>query len=90
MFHGAGEDAAARPPQNTSEAAQMYLTHVPSGNLVEIVDQVSLFDPCRERVTGRLHAGEEMQEPEQFAKSELRFPSGEPLPRCWLDPGYRS
>jgi hypothetical protein len=21
-------------------------------------------------------------------KQELRFPSGEPLPRCWLDPAY--
>jgi hypothetical protein len=30
-----------------------------------------------------------MQDPEKFAKSELQFPSGEPLPRCWLDAHYR-
>jgi len=67
----------------------MYLTHVPSGDLVEVLDQMSLFDPCRERVAGRLHAGEELQEAEQFDKTDLRFPSGEGLPRCWLDPDYR-
>jgi hypothetical protein len=38
---------------------------------------------------GRFHAGEELQEPERFAKADLSFPSGEPLPRCWLDPGYQ-
>ena len=26
---------------------------------------------------------------EKFAKADLQFPSGEPLPRCWLDAHYR-
>jgi hypothetical protein len=37
----------------------------------------------------RLHAGEELQDSEAFAKAELLFPSGEALPRCWVDAGYR-
>ena len=40
-------------------------------------------------VMGRFHAGEELQEAERFAKTDLTFPSGEPLPRCWLDPAYQ-
>ena len=40
-------------------------------------------------VMGRFHAGEELQEAEQFAKTNLSFPSGEALPRCWLDPAYQ-
>ena len=38
---------------------------------------------------GRFHAGEELQEGERFAKTNLSFHSGEPLPRCWLDPAYQ-
>ncbi len=67
----------------------MYLRHRPSGDLVEVLDLRALFDPCRERVVGRFHWGEELQDPAGFAKAELEFPSGEPLPRCWVDPHYR-
>ena len=67
----------------------MYLRHQPSGDLVEILDLYALFNPLRADVSGRLHVGEEMQEPETFAKSDLAFPSGEVLPRCWRDPHYR-
>lgn len=31
----------------------------------------------------------ELQEPEAFLKRDLLFPSGEFLPRCWLNPSYR-
>jgi hypothetical protein len=48
-----------------------------------------LFDPSRTVVPGRFHAGEELQDPMNFPKQELSFPSGEALPRCWLDPAYR-
>ena len=67
----------------------MYLRHTASGDLVEILELSALFDPCATEVSGRFHAGEEMQEPAPFHKSELVFPSGEPLPRCWMDAGYR-
>lgn len=69
--------ARPAPPPRVSEhhplrAASMFLLSLPHGSLME----------------GRLHAGEELQDPEPFAKKELRFPSGETLPRCWLDPSY--
>ncbi|KPJ92519.1 MAG: acetyltransferase [Gammaproteobacteria bacterium SG8_15] len=56
----------------------MYLKHKQSENLVE-----------QARVAGRYHAGEELQDPENFSKSDLVFPSGEPLPVCWQDPDYK-
>jgi hypothetical protein len=68
----------------------MYLMHKPSGDLVEMLNLETLFDPFRREVSGRFHAGEEMQEPAAFAKSELVFPSGEHLPRCWLDAAYKT
>ncbi len=67
----------------------MYLKHQPSSDLVEILDLTSLFDPFRDEVVGRFHAGEELQDPAKFSKSELIFPSGESIPRCWTDGKYR-
>ncbi len=67
----------------------MYLKHAQNGDVVEILSLDTLFDPNRESVTGRYHAGEELQEPETFLKAELKFPSGEALPRCWVDVHYR-
>ena len=67
----------------------MFLQHKASGNLVELLKLDNLYDPCQKEVTGRFHAGEEMQDPENFLKSELIFPSGESLPLCWLNPKYR-
>ena len=67
----------------------MYLKHKPSGDLVEVMDTAALFDPCRDSIQGRFHAGEELQDPATFSKSELVFPSDEALPRCWLDPHYK-
>ncbi len=67
----------------------MYLKHTPSGDLIEVLDIKSLIDPFRSVVAGRFHAGEEMQDPANFAKKDLIFPSGEALPVCWRDPNYR-
>jgi hypothetical protein len=50
---------------------------------------LDLVDPFRTTVPGRFHAGEEMQEPADFSKADLIFPSGEALPACWTDPGYK-
>ena len=68
----------------------MFLRDKKTGDAVEITDVAALFDPCADAVRGRFHAGEEMQEVENFAKTGLEFPSGEPLPRCWTDADYRS
>jgi hypothetical protein len=53
-----------------------------------VVNLAPLFDPFIKQLEGRLHAGEELQELERYAKADLVFPSGEPLPRCWCDPAY--
>jgi hypothetical protein len=68
----------------------MYLMHKPSGDLVEILNLDALFDPFKGEINGRFHAGEELQEPASFSKSDLVFPSGEYLPRCWIDPAYKT
>lgn len=67
----------------------MLLEHRPSGNLVEVLTVEELYNPCHTEITGQSQAGEEVQDPEIFLKSELIFPSGEPLPRCWFDAHYR-
>ncbi|MDH5648281.1 MAG: acetyltransferase [Gammaproteobacteria bacterium] len=67
----------------------MFLKDKATGDVVEIMDLTALFDPFMSQVKGRLHAGEELQDVTEFAKIGLIFPSGEPLPRCWVDPDYR-
>ncbi|WP_026100605.1 hypothetical protein [Synechococcus sp. PCC 7336] len=68
----------------------MFVKHTSSGALVEIMSLEGLFDPNINKVMGCLHAGEEMQDAEYFNKSHLTFPSGEPLPQCWVDVNYRA
>jgi hypothetical protein len=67
----------------------MYLKRKQNGHLVEILTLGDLINPLHTEVIGRLHYGEEPGDPEKFAKSELIFPSGEALPRCWTDVHYR-
>lgn len=67
----------------------MFLQHKPSGDDIEVLNIDHLYDPCETEVLGRFHSGEELQDPETFEKSDLRFPSGESLPRCWIEPNYR-
>jgi hypothetical protein len=67
----------------------MFLMYKPSGVLIEVMDLSDLINPCHSVVIGRAHAGEEMQDPDQYLKVEMLFPSGEELPRCWLDAHYR-
>ena len=57
-------------------------------SLVEVLNLKQLFDPFAKTVSARLHAGEELQDATDLAKSELSFPSGEKLPAGWLDPHY--
>ena len=67
----------------------MYLKEATTGHLVEVLDPRELADPHRASLLGRYHYGEEAGDPETFDKARLVFPSGELLPRCWRDPGYR-
>ena len=68
----------------------MFLKNVSNGDLAEVLNSSELIDPNASAVTVRYHAGEEAGEPAAEAKSGLVFPSGEALPKCWLDPHYRS
>ncbi|KST69878.1 hypothetical protein [Mastigocoleus testarum] len=67
----------------------MFVQQKSTNNLIEVLTLQDLYDPCRKEIMGQSHAGEEMQEPSSYLKSELIFPSGEELPLCWLDPHYR-
>lgn len=67
----------------------MYLKQKKDGHLVEVLSLNDLINPIHTHLVGRLHFGEEMQDPEKFAKADLIFPSGEELPRCWIDIHYR-
>ena len=68
----------------------MFLKQKTAGqHLVEVLSLNDLFNPNHSDLVGRLHYGEEVQNPEMMAKTDLVFPSGEELPRCWLDPHYR-
>jgi hypothetical protein len=67
----------------------MFLMQKNSEKLVEVLSLTDLFNPNHKDIIGRFHAGEEMQDAERFAKTQMLFPSGEPLPLCWLDSEYR-
>jgi hypothetical protein len=67
----------------------MFLKQRKNEKLVEVLSITDLYNPMHEVVVGRAHYGEELQDPEKFAKADLIFPSGEDLPRCWTDVHYR-
>jgi len=67
----------------------MFLKHKADGKLVEVLSLNDLFNPNHGELVGRYNAGEELQDPEKFPKTDLEFLSGEPLPRCWTDIHYR-
>ena len=68
----------------------MFLKHVPSGDLVEVIDLPDVINPHTPTIRARSHSGDIIQRPENFLKSELAFPSGEPLPQCWVDGEYQA
>lgn len=62
----------------------MFLKNTTNNDIVEVLDIAGLTNPLHKQVAGRYHAGEELQDPENFDKSELIFLSGESLPACWV------
>jgi hypothetical protein len=68
----------------------MLLHSKQTGSLIEVLDLEALISPVKDAVPGRDQAGQEEQDPEQFDKKDLIFPSGENLPQCWLNPNYRT
>ena len=67
----------------------MFLKEKTTDDLIEVLSLQDLFDPFNHKLVGRYQRGEETQDPEKFSKTGLVFPSGEHLPRCWLDAHYR-
>lgn len=67
----------------------MFLTDKETGVLIKVQDAEVLVNPSESLITGRVQSGQEEQDPEQFSKDALVFPSGEALPKCWKDPDYR-
>lgn len=73
----------------SGERTTMLLKSKATNDLVEILSVTDLANPGKDSVTGRSQAGQEEQNSENFPKSDLLFPSGESLPRCWIDADYR-
>jgi len=67
----------------------MFVKDTEAQTLVKVMDPSALIDPLKDTVEGRQQAGQEEQPPQEFHKSRLIFPSGEPLPQCWTDPNYQ-
>ncbi|MFM2063409.1 MAG: hypothetical protein RLZZ507_3079 [Cyanobacteriota bacterium] len=67
----------------------MFLQLKNSRDLVKIVDVQELIDPNSQIVHAKDQEGQEEQETDSYKKEDLVFPSGEKLPRCWLDANYR-
>jgi hypothetical protein len=68
----------------------MFLQIKNTHDLVKIVNIQELIDPNSEMIHAQDQEGEEEQEVDIYKKQDLVFPSGETLPRCWLDANYRS
>ncbi|MEB3199988.1 MAG: acetyltransferase [Synechococcaceae cyanobacterium] len=68
----------------------LRIRHNEDSSLMEVLDLKQLFDPFQTSVRGQVHAGEELQDADSYPKRELVFPSGEALPRCWLDSHYQA
>jgi hypothetical protein len=68
----------------------MFLQSKEMDAMVEILNPESLFNPVEDTVSARVQEGQEEQDPRPMKKDTLIFPSGESLPRCWLDPNYRT
>jgi hypothetical protein len=68
----------------------MLLQIKESGELVKVLDVQELIDPNTNTVRAQEQEGQEEQQPDSYSKQNLTFPSGESLPRCWLDANYRN
>lgn len=67
----------------------MFLRDKSTSDLIRAEELAELMDPFRNTVFGMAQSGEEEQDRAPFAKQQLLFPSGEPLPQCWTDASYR-
>lgn len=68
----------------------MLLKIKDSDDLVKISDVQQLINPNTDTVHAKGQQGEEEQPTDSYKKEILVFPSGENLPRCWIDANYRN
>ncbi|MCG8614020.1 MAG: acetyltransferase [Pseudomonadales bacterium] len=67
----------------------MLLKQISTGRLIEVETLNDLTNPLHSKVSGQMQWGEELPDPEVYAKHDLSFPSDEPLPQCWKTTHYR-
>lgn len=67
----------------------MFLQVKNSADVIEIENIEELINPNQDTVQGRDQLGQNEQGVKPYKKEELVFPSGEDLPRCWINPNYR-
>lgn len=67
----------------------MFLQLKDSEDIIKVLDVQELIDPNTNIIHAQDQLGEEEQEPDAYKKQNLVFPSGEGLPRCWVDANYR-
>ena len=67
----------------------MFLKSRNNGDMIDVIKIKDLTNLYHEKIIGSYQVGEELQEPQEFSKTDLVFLSGEELPRCWTDPKYR-
>ncbi len=68
----------------------MFLKSKEDGALIKVLNFEAVINPSQPTISGRIQKGEEEQDPEEFDKDSLIFPSDENLPQCWTDPDYQS
>ncbi|MBM0743382.1 acetyltransferase [Phormidium sp. CLA17] len=68
----------------------MFLKSKKDGALIKVLDAEAVINPMKPTISGRIQDGQEEQDPEEFDKANLTFPSDENLPQCWTDPDYQS
>ena len=62
----------------------MFLKYKPTEDLVEVMSLPDVTNPCCPTIRARSYEGDSIQRPRKYLKTDLAFPSGEPLPECWL------
>jgi hypothetical protein len=68
----------------------MLLKDKSTGDLIRVDGLDELTSPLKDVIYGMVQSGEEEQDRSPFMKTQLLFPSGEGLPRCWTDASYRT
>ncbi len=68
----------------------MFLKNKKDGTLIKVLSTEAVINPMQPTISGRIQNGEEEQDPEEFDKVSLTFPSNESLPQCWTNPDYQS